>query len=205
MFREEAIWVREVLINLPLLGKKVANLGSSTSEFRQIVQPHINKEIIIPLEDKGAIITHIDIKKDAGVDIEADLTAMDFSDAVNLIFDLVICTNMLEHVEDISLVVNNIFKICSPNAYLLITVPRRYPLHFDPIDNGFRPRPEELSALFSERVRCRIINSKVISIKDSNYYPVKHSRFPIWGYRLRIRYWLKYYYQVTGVLIQYEG
>lgn len=205
MFREEAIWVRNVLKNLPLLNSKVANLGSSTSEFRQIIQPHIYKEIIIPLEAKGAKITHIDIKKAEGVDVEADLTAIDFSEHVNQSFDLVICTNMLEHVEDISLVVDNILKISSPNAYLLLTVPRRYPLHFDPIDNGFRPRPNELSTLFLEKVKCNILNSKIISIKDMSYYPLKSSRFPIWGYRLRLRYWLRYYYQVTGILLQKAG
>lgn len=80
MFREEAIWVRNVLKNLPLLDSKVANLGSSTSEFGQILQPHINEEIIILFEAKGAKITHKDNKKDDGVDIEDDLTAIDFSE-----------------------------------------------------------------------------------------------------------------------------
>lgn len=204
MFREEAIWVHNVLIELPLSGGKVANLGSSTSEFRKKIQPHINDEIIAPLEAKGAQIVNIDIKKDEGVDIEADLSAINFSEFVNQSFDLIICTNMLEHVVDISLVIDNILKIASPNAYILLTVPKKYPLHFDPIDNGFRPNPAQLAELFLNKTKYQILDSRIISIKDTKYYPFKKSSFPLWGYRLRLKFWMRYYYEVTGLLLKRE-
>ncbi|MFN4080085.1 MAG: class I SAM-dependent methyltransferase [Saprospiraceae bacterium] len=202
MFREEAKWIREVLDRTPLKGRSAVNLGSSTAEFRQRVQPHIHEEVIAPLEAAGVQMTHVDLKRDPGVDVAADLTAADFAARLAQRFDLVICANMLEHVQDIDAVIANILRIATPGAYLLLTVPRRYPLHFDPIDNGFRPRPRDLADLFARKVACNLVEGRVISIKDSGYYPVKRSGFPLWGLRLRFRYWIGRYYQVTGVLLK---
>lgn len=187
---------------MPLEGRRAVNLGSSTAEFRQRVQPHIHEMVIAPLESAGVQITHVDLKRDAGVDVAADLTAADFPERLARRFDLIICTNMLEHVQDIDAVVVNILRIAAPGAYLLLTVPRRYPLHFDPIDNGFRPRPQDLADLFSQKVACRLVEGRIIAIKDPVYYPRKRSRFPLWGLRLRFRYWIGRYYQVTGALIK---
>lgn len=205
MFREEALWIRAVLANLPLEGCAAVNLGASTAEFRMFVQPHIHHEVLVPLERSGACITHVDIKQATGVDIVADLTAPDFPQRVGRQFDLALCTNMLEHVTDIPTVVRNLICIVKAGGFLLLTVPRRYPLHFDPIDNGFRPTPHALAALVLEQTRGRLLNGEVISIKDPAYYPVKQSRYPLWGYRLRLKYLLRHYYQTTGVLIQKEA
>lgn len=205
MFKEEAKWIRESLAELPLRGCSVANLGSSTAEFRQQIQPHIHRDVVAPLEAAGARVVHIDLKPAAGVDVTADLSAPDFASHFEQGFDLLLCTNMLEHVEDIPTVVDNILRIAAPGACLLLTVPRRYPLHFDPIDSGFRPRPDELAALFQRKTSCRVLRRQVIAIKDSAYYPVRKSAYPLWGYRLRLRYLIGLYYQVAGVLIQIEG
>ena len=180
----------------------MANSGSSTAEFRQQIQPHIHRDVIAPLEAAGARVVYVDFKPAAGVNVTADLSAPDFASHFERGFDLSLCTNMLEHVEDIPAVVDNILRIAAPGACLLLTVPRRYPLHFDPIDNGFRPRPDELAALFQRRASCRVLRSQVIAIRESAYYPVRKSAYPLWGYRLRLRYLIGWYYKVSGVLIQ---
>ncbi|MEY4106490.1 MAG: hypothetical protein RL181_832 [Bacteroidota bacterium] len=202
MFREEAKWIREVLFDLPLKGCTIVNLGSSSAAFRQVVQPHIHEEVIAPLVAMGAQITHVDMKPDEGVDIVVDLTAKVFTAHFHKRYDLVLCTNMLEHVENIDEVVENILQVAAPGSYILLTVPRRYPLHFDPIDNGFRPRPDVLAALFMRKTPCKVLKSQVISIKEPGYYPVKFSKYPLWGYRVRLKYWVGRYYKVTGVLLQ---
>ena len=201
MFKEEAVWIRDNLKNLPLDGRRVLNLGSSTLEFREKIQPHIYSDIILPIEQKGAKITHVDMKAAKGVDIVADLMDVNFGQKFTKKYHLVLCTNMLEHVSDIDLAIKNISSIVVEGGFVLLTVPKRYPLHFDPIDNGFRPSPSELAARALKHINGSIIAGEVIDIKDLSYYPIKKSRYPIWGYMLRLRYWLKFYFQTTGVLI----
>ncbi|MFN4299847.1 MAG: class I SAM-dependent methyltransferase [Thermaurantimonas sp.] len=202
MFKEEAHWIRTVLTGLQLKGCTAVNLGASTAEFRKIVQPHIHQEVIEPLERRGVSITHVDIKKAEGVDIVADITSADFPRQICRQFDLALCTNMLEHVSDIPMVLRNVISVVKSGGYILLTVPRRYPLHFDPIDNGFRPTPNKLASLVLEQTRGYLLCGEVIVIKDPKYYSIKQSRFPIWGYRQRIRYHLGFYYQTTGILIK---
>ncbi len=44
MFREEAIWVKQAVSKIKPLAHNnmVANLGSSTAYFREVIQPHID-------------------------------------------------------------------------------------------------------------------------------------------------------------------
>lgn len=202
MFKEEAYWIKSVLLKIPLSDGNIANLGSSTKHFRTIIQPHINQNIIVPLEERGLKITNIDIKKEEGVDIQADLTSKYFSKQVGGKYDLILCTNMLEHVESISNVIDNLVQIVNKDGYILITVPRKYPIHLDPIDNKFRPKPKEISDLFNKKTKYTIIESKIIQIKDIDSYPIKKSSMVLWRYRKRFRFWLKKYYSVSGILLQ---
>lgn len=202
MFREESVWISNVLENITLEKAEVANLGSSTGYFRKVIQPHIHENIVKPLENKSFKVVNIDIKLEEGVDIQADITSADFRKSIGKKFDLVICTNMLEHVENINTSIENILAITEEKGFVLITVPRRYPIHLDPIDNNFRPKPNEIFNYFKNISTAKIVKSSIINIKDINCYPVRKSKFPIWGYRQRVKFWLKYYYQVTGILIK---
>jgi len=38
--------------------------------------------------------------------------------------------------------------IAGPGGLILVTVPRSYPYHADPLDTGYRPRPAALAAAF---------------------------------------------------------
>ncbi|GMV77698.1 MAG: hypothetical protein AMXMBFR79_08330 [Chitinophagaceae bacterium] len=203
MFIEESEWIKSVLKKIKPYpsNNKVGNLGSSSEEFRKVYQPHIQKNIIEVLENDGWNVIHIDFKNDNGVDIVGDLTQENFGNNLKNEYALTICTNMLEHVLDIPLVVNNLMKITAEGGYILLTVPYKYKIHYDPIDNGFRPTPDEIIQLFTPQ-KIEVIDKTIISIKDKSYYREKKSKFPLWGKREIFAYQLGIYFKVSGVLLK---
>ncbi len=202
MFAEESVWIRGVYDKLdPNRIKKVGNLGSSSLEFRTRIQPHIHTNIIKPLQDKGIDAINIDLKKESGVDVIGDITTPEFGTDFQNQFDLILCTNLLEHVMDINLVINNLVQATRNNGYILLTVPYKYKLHLDPIDNGFRPTPNQIADLFVG-TDYRIVNSQIISINNNKEYKIKKSKLPLWGYRERVLYYLGKRYKVSGILLQ---
>jgi SAM-dependent methyltransferase len=202
MFRQEAIWVGNLLNNISADNNLViANIGSSTELFRKVVQPHIHEFIFKPLQKKKCIVYHVDVKKEDGVDMVADITQPSFALQYANAFDIVICTNMLEHVEDIDAVVQNLYAACRHNGHLLITVPYKYRKHLDPIDNMFRPKPGEITALFKPG-QVKLVAAQIIEITERNYYKKRRSHYPLWGYREVLGYYLGMRFKVSGVLLQ---
>jgi SAM-dependent methyltransferase len=202
MFVEESLWIKEVIGKLETsTHKKLGNVGSSSLEFRTRVQPHVHENVIASIEAKGFQVVNIDLKNEEGVDVVGDITAPSFGFEFHDQFDMMICTNLLEHVVDISLVIQNLIKATKGGGYILITVPYRYRIHLDPIDNGFRPTPREIAELFKP-TKFSIVDSKVICIENKLEYKVKRSRFPFWGYRERILFTLGMRYKVSGILLQ---
>lgn len=201
MFREESLWIKNAIQKLkPVNGNdEVANIGSSTDHFRRVIQPHIHANIIGTLLSSGWKVFNVDMKKEPGVDLVADVTKENFAEPFKERFSLTICTNLLEHVEDIRLVTKNLVAITKSGGHLLITVPYKYKLHYDPIDNGFRPTPQEIVDLFKE-VAEYIVDSKIIAISDKDQYRVKKSRFPGWGYRERLAYYFGKRHKTSGIL-----
>jgi len=201
MFREESLWIKNALQKLkPVNGhNEVANIGSSTEHFRRVIQPHIHQNIIHTLDTAGWAVVNVDMKKEPGVDLVADVTKQNFADPFKDRFALTICTNLLEHVEDIKLVTKNLVDITRSGGHLLITVPFKYKIHLDPIDNGFRPTPQQIVDLFND-VAEYIVDSKIISISDKDQYRVKRSKFPGWGYRERVAYYFGKRHKTSGIL-----
>jgi SAM-dependent methyltransferase len=187
MFVEEAKWIRAVLARQghgP--GVRVLDIGSSTLQFRQEVQPHIDAEIFAPLREGGAVVTHLDAKPQDGVDVVCDLTdpATDAVAVVGATFDVVLCCNLLEHVTDREATARAASALLAANGRLLVTVPQRYPEHHDPIDTLYRPKPHELAGLF-ERVDpgLRAVATETLRIDDPAYYrPPSHA-----GRKTRLR------------------
>ncbi|WP_207493426.1 methyltransferase domain-containing protein [Aridibaculum aurantiacum] len=201
MFREESVWIKNALQKLkPVAGKNaVANIGSSTEHFRKVIQPHIHHNIIATLEAEGWEVFNVDLKQEPGVDLVADVTKPHFAEPFKDRFALTICTNLLEHVEDINLVVQNLVAITKPGGHILITVPYKYRIHLDPIDNGLRPTPQEIYQLFAQ-AGDHILDAHIISISDKSYYRIRPSRFPLWGYRERVAYYLGKRHKTSGIL-----
>lgn len=151
MLLEEAQWVGAKLNSLFHSGQVVLNLGSSTLKSRTELQPHMTKFIFEPLQVQGVQVLHADIIEDEGVDLVGDFTDPEFIATLkSQKFDGVLCCNLLEHLENRQLLIDSLTAIVPARGVLLITVPKQYPYHLDPIDTMYRPSPAELSALFPE-------------------------------------------------------
>ena len=148
MFDREAARLREILLAQRAVSP-LLNLGSSTREFREVTKPHIQEELFGPLQAAGVEIFHSDLKRDDGVDLAGDI--LDPAVRAELKargFKCVLCANMLEHVRDPEAVAAACEEIVGPGGLVLVTVPSSHPFHADPIDNGLRPTPAALAAMF---------------------------------------------------------
>ncbi len=189
-----------------MTGSTVLDVGSSTAQFRQVAQPHIESNVLYPLRQRGCQIYHLDSKQGDGVDIVCDIDdpGVDPIEFIGMRFDLVICANMLEHVLDVKHLARVVVSLVNDAGYLIVTVPWSYRKHPDPIDTMFRPSPRELVDLFcSLEPSIVTVSSKVVEINHKMYYQLCKSRYPLWGYRDWIRYlipWARW--KVSCVLFQ---
>jgi SAM-dependent methyltransferase len=163
MLFEEAKWVGDHLGTVLTAEQVILNLGSSTQYARTVLQPHMTDFIFEPLQVKGIRVIHSDLSDDEGIDLQGDFTDPNFIDELKRRhFDGVMCCNLFEHLTDRQPLIDCLNEIVPPDGYLLITVPRQYPYHLDPIDTMYRPRPEELTALFPhfEVVQADIVEAR---------------------------------------------
>ena len=137
---------------LPIEGlSPLLSIGSGTAEFRQERQPWIENEVFAPIERRGASVVHHEYLAGAGVDIVGDLSDPGFLSSLRTLGTRsVLCANVLEHLADVKNPVKAVSDAVVPGGYLIVTVPRAYPYHPDPIDTMFRPSPAEVAALFPE-------------------------------------------------------
>jgi hypothetical protein len=160
---EEAQLIGSLLCGLPAQDiSPLVNIGSSTLRFRTEHQPHIERLIFGPLTARGVRVLHADMKAADGVDLVGDVLQDSFRQKVRELRPrAVLCSNVLEHVRDIASFVAALEELTPPGGFLLVSAPRSYPFHLDPIDNGFRPDPEELIAEFRQ---CRrVVAESVLS------------------------------------------
>jgi hypothetical protein len=163
MLIAEAKWLGRVIRELPDDAFPLLNLGSSTEEFRAHTHPWVDREIFAPLRQAGRQVVHVDIKNAPGVDLVCDFTSSEGrAQIAALNAGSILCSNLLEHLPqspaDSAL---HVMELTSVGMFLIVTAPKDYPPHADPIDNGYRPTPGELASLFpgqveqAEEVRCR--------------------------------------------------
>lgn len=148
VFQAEAIRLRLILLDLrgisPLL-----NLGSSTRHFREVIKPHVERELFAPLREARVKVVHSDLKEDEGVDFAGDILDPEVRRRLKgMGFKCILLSNVLEHVRDRKEVTAACEEIVGPGGFILATVPSSYPYHADPIDTGYRPSPAELASAF---------------------------------------------------------
>lgn len=162
----EARWIAAQLAALPRDQiSPLLNIGSSTAEFRERRQPHIDGLIFAPLRAAGVEIIHADLKQQPGVDIAGDLADPQVQAKLRARRPrAAICSNLLEHVPEPARFARLVASLVEPGGVLVVTVPRSYPYHADPIDTGFRPAPEELVAMLPS---CTVLHSEVVA--DGTY------------------------------------
>lgn len=146
----EADALREMLLShgdiSPLL-----NLGSSTRHFREVSQPHIQNNLFAPLEAAGVKVFHSDLKEGDGIDLTGNILDPEVVERLAAMkFKTVLLSNLLEHVTNPAAVANACERIVGAGGHILVTVPKSYPYHPDPIDTLYRPSPEKLAALFGK-------------------------------------------------------
>jgi len=167
MLTNEAVWIGKALSALPVdVISPCLNLGSSTAHFRKVLQPHIEKHIIAPCEARGVRFIHADMKEAPGVDVTGDILDPAFqAQLATMTPGSILCCNMFEHVLDRQKLAHICTRIVRPDGYIIVSVPRSFPYHLDPIDSYFRPTPADIAALFPA---CKIIASETVS--DVTYW-----------------------------------
>jgi hypothetical protein len=124
------------------------NIGSSTADFIDISQPYIRNLVLQPLSLHFKIL-NIDIKNQKGVDLVADFTTPEGQKSIaSLNGNLYLISNLLEHIPDYNLGIKSIVELLKTGDVLILSGPKSFPYHPDPIDNMFRPSIKELQKYF---------------------------------------------------------
>lgn len=194
VFVEESLWIRDALARLDKPAGSVLDVGSSTREYREVRQPYVEANVFAPLRAAGLEVVHLDAKAADGVDVVCDVTDpdVDVRDQLGRAFDVVICTNFLEHVVDRERVAATVGRLVGDGGYLLVTVPQVYRRHLDPIDTMYRPSPHQLIALLRQaHPALAPVRADSVEVRDRRAYKRQTSRLPLWGLREEVRYRVK--------------
>jgi hypothetical protein len=154
MLKNEAAWLRTALAELPSDAlSPLLSVGSGTIETRDGRQPWIAEEVFAPLAARGIEVLHHEHRAGNGVDLVGDLTDPSFLASLpGTGARSVLCCNVLEHLPDPGNVAAALTGVVASGCFAIVTVPRAYPYHPDPIDTMLRPSPDELAALFPDLV-----------------------------------------------------
>ncbi len=151
MLPKEADWLLKNAVPKIENNTTLLNIGSSNKKFITKVQPHIYYNLIEPLYKKGIKIINVDIKKEKGVDIIANILDKSNRERIkNIDYKNILCSNVLEHIIDLKNFCDSLSELLPLEGYLIITVPYKYPYHPDPIDTMFRPSINQLEEYFHQ-------------------------------------------------------
>src|SRR5207302_596363 len=101
------------------------NVGSSTSEFRERIQPWMTRHLFAPLQQRGVEIVHLDCRSGDGIDICADLLDdEDYARASARRYRALLCCNILEHVRDPGQFARRCVALVVLGGLIVVTVPR---------------------------------------------------------------------------------
>ena len=173
MLINESKWIYSILDDLELKKDDVVfNFGSQSSKYNS-QNAFVMDNVILPLRRKCQF-KNIDLKSGQGIDYSGDiLEAGFFIQLAALNPKAILLSNVLEHVLDINRVTARISKLIQPNGYLIFTGPFKYPLHFDPIDNGFRPDIDEIKRLFPEFI---VQKSDIVTDFNYSFYLLRNKK-----------------------------
>jgi SAM-dependent methyltransferase len=217
MFDSESRWVGDRLAAYPAPQiSPLINVGSSTAEFRETAQPWTEHNIFTPLHQRGVEIVHLDARAGAGIDIRANiLDEADFARIGSGRYRALLCCNILEHVRDPGEFARRCALLVAPGGVIVVTVPRSYPRHGDPIDTLYRPTPDEAAALFpdtsivaaeildtGESYRDAVRRAPWLLLRHVARLPVPFLDFEKWRASMQKPYWLFHNYEVSAVVLR---
>jgi len=184
MLPNESVWFREKLIQYIYKDGRVLNIGSSTRHFREVAQPYIYGNVLLPLSKIGVEVVHVDLRPDNGVDLVGDVTDPTFLEQLKRLFPIaVICSNLLEHLIERQTFCVSISALLPPGGLIFSSCPYAYPYHADPIDTMFRPNVNQLAAEFPDTtllegdiVDCGTWREKIAADRERNPQQWKRQR-----------------------------
>jgi SAM-dependent methyltransferase len=95
------------------------DLGAGNQPFRAWYEPHVES------------VVAVDATPTIGIGALAFATQLPFGDET---FDTVLCTMVLEHVDDVERAMAEVARVLRPGGRLLVSVPFLYPTHEAPYD-----------------------------------------------------------------------
>lgn len=101
----------------PALGGTVLDVGCGTKPFKH----HFSHSTYISMDASGGL----------SPSVFASSQAIPFK---NESFDTVLCTEVLEHTENVQVTLSEIKRVLKIGGYLYLTVPQSWPLHYEPND-----------------------------------------------------------------------
>lgn len=128
VLRNRRLHMREFFARMKAVGK-VLDVGAQYCPYYPL------------FKDKCESYTSLDLVDTPIVDVVCNAEQMDLDDNS---FDLVLCTQVLEHVQNPGRVVDECYRVLKPGGILIATAPAIYPEHGYPADNwrfmpdGFR-------------------------------------------------------------------
>ena len=152
MMKREAAWLGDVLARTDVAElDPILSVGSGTRHFRRTFQPWIERRVYEPLDRRSVRVLHHELEPADGVDLAGDLGDEQVRHTLReLGVRAILCLNVFEHVRDREGLASALLASLPPGGLLVVTVPRRFPYHADPIDTMFRPSPHELHELFAD-------------------------------------------------------
>lgn len=217
MFAREARWIADRLAAFPAPAiSPLIDVGSSTGEFRERAQPWIAGTIFAPLTARGVEITHLDARQGDGIDICGDLLDdADFARLRRTRYRALLCCNILEHVRDAAELARRCTELVMPGGVIVVTAPRSYPRHADPIDTLYRPMPAAMAALFrgttvlaaeivdvGESYRDEVRRRPWILLRHLARLPFPFVDFGQWRASMQKPYWLFHNYRVSAAVLR---
>ena len=129
MFEAEARWLRCALDAFPPVRlSPLLNLGSSSAEVREGVQPWIENQVSLPLRARNVEVVHVDMRALPGVDMQADLADVDDVRRLRALRPrALLCCNLLVHVIGPDRLARHCLDLVAAGGLLFVTVPLSYP------------------------------------------------------------------------------
>jgi ubiquinone/menaquinone biosynthesis C-methylase UbiE len=158
------------------------DLGCGESPYRFLVNEKTNTYFGVDIADA----TKFDYDR-------SDITHFDGKNIPfpNEYFDNMMCTEVLEHVEEYQILVDEVYRVLKPRGSALFTIPWSARYHYIPYDY-FRYTPSSLQKIFSKFTEVKIIprgtdvtaiSSKLIVLYFRNVFPSEKWRYvftPLW-------------------------
>ena len=121
--------------------------GKSVLEVGALDINGSSRSAILPLQPSS--YTGIDIEKGPGVDLVCDITRLESEFGTNC-FDIVICTEVMEHVLDWQAGIHNLKSVLRPNGIIILTTRSKgFKYHGYPADY-WRYEEPDIRAIFSD-------------------------------------------------------